>query len=102
MFFSEEQQRDRWKLALHNIDVMSSEESTTEGDEEVILVRPLPWRSHQVNEKMRRLDEKINSEKSALAKRQVKKRVPSLQYSSRPKPVSNIPGGYPVWMFKEQ
>ena len=52
MTFTDEQQRDRWQPAIQ-IDMMSSEESGMEGDEEVMLIRPLPWRSEQVNRLMK-------------------------------------------------
>ena len=93
MTFSEEGQRERWKPAIH-IDMMSSEDSAMEGNESVIAVKTLPWRSNQVNLMMKRLDDKINLEKSAQAKR----RVLSTSASSRLKPVS---GTFPAWLFKD-
>lgn len=98
MTFTEEQQRDRWKPGL-TMETMSSEDSATEGDDEVILVRPLPWRSDQLSELMKMLDEKTCSGKSALAKRQAKRRVSSMEPSSRARPAS---GSYPGWVFKKQ
>ena len=97
MVFSEEGQRERWKPAFH-VDIMSSEDSATEGDEEVIMVKTLPWRSDQVNQMMKRLDDKIHSEKSAQAKRQAKRRVASLSASYRSKPESR---NFPAWLFKD-
>ena len=93
MVFSEEGQRERWKPAFH-VDIMSSEDSATEGDEEVIMVKTLPWRSDQVNQMMKCLDDKIHSEKSAQAKR----RVASLSASSRSKPESR---NFPAWLFRD-
>ena len=46
---SDKGQRERWKPAIH-VDMMSNEGSATEGDEEVIMVKTLPWRSDQVNQ----------------------------------------------------
>ena len=92
MVFSEEGQHERWKPAFH-VDMMSSEDSATKGDEEVIMVKTLPWRSDQVNQMMKRLDDKIHSEKSAQAKH----RVASLSASSsRSKPAS---GNFPAWLL---
>lgn len=97
MIFSEESQRERWKSAIH-VDLMSSEDSATEGDEDAIMVKTLPWRSDQVNQMMKRLDDKINSDKSTQAKRQAKPRVASISASTRSKPS----GSFPAWLFKEQ
>ena len=83
--FTEERQRTHWQAAIIK-ELMSSEESGNEGDEDVIHVKPLPWRSEVVNKMMTKLDEKINQGRSAQAKRQLKQRVPSLMESSRAKP----------------
>ena len=80
------------------LDMMSSEESEVEGDEEVLIVKPLPWRSDHVNEVMKRLDQKVLSERSAQSHRQAKMRDYSGQPSSRPKPTL---GDLPKWLFKE-
>ena len=37
---------------------MSSEESDIDGEEEVLVVCSLPWRSSQVNQLMQQLDDK--------------------------------------------
>ena len=100
MTFTEEGQRERWKPAIVK-DMMSSEESAMEGDEEVLIVKALPWRSEQVNQMMKCLDCKIASEKSAQAKRHAKRRVPSTSTSSRPKPASGH-SSFPAWLFKNQ
>lgn len=70
---------------------MSSEESGKEADKEVLLVRPLPWRSPRVKTMLDSLDSRIQQGKSALARRQAKKRVASEEPSSRPKPTSQPP-----------
>ena len=78
--------------------MMSSEESEVEGDEQVIVVKSLPWRSDTVNEVIKRLDHKIMEERSSQARRQAKRQEYSGQPSSRVKPMS---GDLPKWLFKE-
>ena len=79
------------------MDTMSSEESGFEGDEEVIVVKLL-CRSDTVNEMLKRLDDKITSERSSQARRLAKTRVYSGQPSSRSKPIL---GDLPKWLFKD-
>ena len=93
----QEGQHERWKPAFH-VDMMSSEDSATEGDEDVIMVKTLPWRNDQVNQMMKRLDDKIHSIKSAQAKHQAKCRVASLSASFRSKPAS---GNFPACLFRD-
>ena len=96
MQFTHEEQRERWKVVM-DIEFMSSEESGMDEDEEVIMVKCLPWRSDQVNELLKRIDDRINRDRSSQARRQVKKRISSLQTSSRAKPGPD----YPAWLFKK-
>ena len=77
--------------------IMSSEESDVNEDNEVIVVKPLPWRSEQVNDFLKRLDDRITKDRSPQAQRQAKKRVPSSVASLRLKPGSSH---YPAWLFK--
>ena len=77
--------------------MMSSEESQVEGDE-VIVVKPLPWRNDSVNQMIKRLDDKIMGERSSQARRQAKTRDYSTQPSSHAKPIL---GDLPKWLFKE-
>ena len=74
-------------------DLMSSEES---GEDEMIIVRPLPWRNPRVDELFVSLDDQLRKEQSAQAKRQMKKRTIGLM-SSRSKPVA---GSVPSWALK--
>ena len=53
-----------------NEQLMSSEEGGVDGDEEVIMVKSLPWGSNQENEFLKRIDSKITVEQSAQAQRQ--------------------------------
>lgn len=71
---------------------MSSEESTSE-NEEILIVKPLPWRSEKVWQFFKQLDEKVERAKKAQAKRQRKQRVVSNDFSVRPKPITTLP----VW-----
>ena len=69
----------KWSKVLIN-DCMSSEES---GDDDTLVVRPLPWRSDLVNTFFANLDKKNMEEKSPQARRQLKGRL-SGSPSSRP------------------
>ena len=80
-------------------DLLSSEESGKEADEEVIIVKTLPWRNDQVTSLMRRLDEKIKLDRSPQATRQAKKRIYGAKTSSRPQPT--VCEDMPAWLFKQ-
>ena len=41
------------------MDMTSSEERHVQGDEEVVVVKLLPWRSDSMNQMIKRLDDKI-------------------------------------------
>ena len=76
-------------------DLMSSEESDDENGE-IIIVKPLVWRSERVTRFLHRLDEKCSDSKTTQAKRQRKQRIDSSDISVRPKPVvANLPS----WAF---
>ena len=68
---------------------MISSEESDEDDQEVLNVKPLPWRGEVVMSFFKRLDEKNDTDKSQQAKRQTKKRKQGSE-SSRPKP-DNLP-----------
>ena len=53
--FSDESHRDRWLEAL-KIDTMSSEESDKENDEDILVVRPLSWRSTEYEKLLKIID----------------------------------------------
>ena len=57
------------------MEFMSSDESGTEEDNEVIISHPLPWLSPNVQHFKRKLDEAALKEKSPQAKRMIKSRV---------------------------
>lgn len=83
---------DKW-LSVLKLDFMSSEESATEDEEEIIIVRPLPWRSTRYDTILRGVDDIVRKEKSPQARRQMKKRVLGVA-STRPKPSSK---DIPTW-----
>lgn len=65
------------------IDLMSSEESDKE--EDVIVVRPLHWRSKGTEKMIKTLDDVIQKNRSEQSKRQLKKRVIG-EFSDRSRP----------------
>ena len=85
-----EKGKEKW-MKVFTSDLHSSEESD-ENDGEIIIVKPLPWRSERVTEMFHRLDEKIDEGKSAQAKRQKRRRVMGVEPSARPQPP-----GLPKW-----
>ena len=70
---------------------MSSEQSGEEGDEPVILVKPLLWRGEQVNKLFRQLEQKIAAERTPQARCQLMCRVVASE-PSRTAPVEDISG----------
>lgn len=75
---------------------MSSDESGTEEDKEVIISHPLPWLSPVVQHFKQTLDEATLKEKSPQAKRMTKNRVEGLP-SSRSQPT--VADNFPSWAF---
>ena len=96
MTFKQPGSRDTWKEVM-KIDIVSSEESD-ESDGEVLMVHPLPLRSEKVDRMFKRLDDKLESEKTAQCKCQSKRRVLSATPSGRAKPEE----GFPSWVFKKE
>lgn len=70
--------------------MMSSEESDLENND-LIVVKPISWRSERVSSFFRRLDTKVISTKSTQSKRQRKERIESSQISTRLKPSLTLP-----------
>lgn len=90
----DERDREKWRKVFH-VNFMSSEESDS-NEEEVIVVRPLSWRSNRVTTFLHSLDDKGREEKSPQARRQMKTR----DSSSRPQPTSDVTGqALSTWMF---
>lgn len=76
--------------------MMSSEESD-DGNDEIIIVKPLPWRNSKVTQFFHSLDEKGAESKTSQAKRQRKQRVDGTSVSQRPKPLGTV--NIPTWAF---
>lgn len=93
--FQAESSKTAWEGVL-TVDMMSSEESAEEEDEEVYLHRPLPWRSARLTQMLHYLDSKVAINQSALSRRQRKRRIATDEPSSRPKPTTAT---YPPWAF---
>ena len=72
-FHKDNGEKEMWRKIMM-IDFMSSDESCYEGDEEVLVSKPLPWESGKVTHFKQALDEATLQEKSPLAKRQMKSR----------------------------
>ena len=84
--------KEKWSKVLV-ADAMPSEESSAEADN--MFVRPLPWRSDLVNTFFSELDDKSMEKKTPQALRQRKKRMLSVNKSTR-----TPPNGLPRWAMK--
>ena len=83
MKFVDQRERQKW-LSIMKKELMSSEESEIDGDNEVIKVKTLAWRSDHVNRMIKLVDDRILDSRSALARRLMKPRV--YTPSDRPRP----------------
>lgn len=92
--FSNPKDRERWEKVLC-LDLMSSEESGFDDGDEILITRPLPWRSPRVDQLFKELDKHSLSEKSPQARRQMKHRSVG-NPSTRPCCVRD---GVPEWAF---
>ena len=92
--FTVPKDREKWEKVL-TLEVMSSEDSGMEEDEEILVVRPLPWRSTRVDEMFDELDKKILSGKSPRSRRQMKRRKVG-NSSKRPRCTCD---SIPKWAF---
>lgn len=86
-----EEARQKWLKVMIN-DMMSSEES---GEDDAMIVHPLPWRSEYVNKMFRNIDKYSKVRKSAQASRQTKQRDDGS--TSR----RNIPADMPSWAISD-
>ena len=64
------EQRTKW-LSIAKKEYMSSEES---GEDDCMVVHPLPWRSEYVNKMFNKIDLFVTNKKSSQAKRQMRQR----------------------------
>ena len=76
-----DKEKEKW-LKGFTAEMMSSEESDEDND--VITIKPLPWRSERLTTMFYRLDDRVESGKSTQAKRQNRKRVLGISASARP------------------
>ena len=91
--YKDDGEKEAWKKVV-TMDFMSSDESCTEEDQDVLVSKPLPWQSERVAHFKQTLDEAALQQKSPLAKRQMKPRRKGMP-SSRPQPC----GDFPDWAF---
>ena len=66
-----EESRQKWLKIMIN-EMMSSEDS---GDDDAMIVHPIPWRSDYVNKMFHNIDKYYKVRKSAQACRQTKQRT---------------------------
>ena len=69
-----------------NDELTSSEESGTDDGHEVVITKPLPWRSQYCSTMFKRIDDYVDQHRSSQAKRQMKRHSISKSPSSRNKP----------------
>ena len=86
--------REKWEKVLVT-QLMSSDESATEDDQAVFVVKELPWRSDKVTAFYKKLDSVWNARKTEQACRQTKNRVRKGVVSHRP-----APSGLPNWVLR--
>ena len=93
---SDEDKRS-WRMVIIP-ELMSSESSCTDSDDDTLIKRQLPWRSEKVTEFFLKLDSHSKETKSTQAKRQMKARLLSDDVSTR-----DIPGNIrlPSWAIKD-
>lgn len=88
MSFRSENAKKQW-IKVMTPEYMSSDESGMEEDDDTLVIHYLSWRAKAVNDLFKYLDDRIWTKKSALARRQTRKRVVSSTPSSRPQPSSS-------------
>ena len=92
MTFSKQEDKALWEKVLV-LEMMSSEDSEIDEEEEVLMVHPLPWRASKVDAMFKRLDDGIKENKSPQSRRQMKKRCVG-QDSARCAPIADK---FPKW-----
>ena len=96
--FKSDEDKEKWAKVI-NVELMSSEESDTMDDNEILIHRPITWLSSTVRNFKARLDEEICKKKSPQAKRQRKERVTGAP-STRPLPIESE--NFPKWIFSKK
>ena len=90
-----EKEKEKWEKVF-TADIISSEESHGD-DDDVVVVKCIPWRSSKVTQFFHSLDEMGTQSKSTQAKRQRKRRILGTVASQRSKPS----GVFPAWVLVE-
>ena len=89
-------EKEKWQSILM-MDFMSTDESCTEEESDVLVFKPLPWEAASVTAFKAVLDNAALGHNSPLAKRQMKPRRKGIP-SHRPK----LTGDYPDRAFQDQ
>ena len=89
-----EADRTKWKKVVVT-EMMSIDESGTEEDHSVFIVKELRWRSDKVTAFFERLDKAHDARKTEQAIRQTKSRIRAGVMSTRP-----MPSGFPTWALR--
>ncbi len=93
--YKNDAEKDEW-LKVMTVELMSSEESDYDNNEEVIVVHPLPWLSDKVVNFKQTLDLEIKKDKTPQARRQMKQRIVGTP-SARP-----LKHGLPSWVLNKE
>ena len=94
MNFSKKSDADVW-MKIMCLEMMSSDDSDMDEDDEVYRVRALPWRKEAVKRMFNTLDNEALKIKTQQAKRQMKRRTEGT-LSERPRPM-----GMPTWAVSD-
>jgi len=92
--FADPKDKGKWEKVLI-LELMSSEDSGTDDDDDILVVRPLPWRSSKVDQMFKELDKETLSGKSPRSRRQMKQRKTG---NPSKRPQCSI-DGVPRWAF---
>lgn len=93
MVFADARYREAWEKVM-TPDMIFSEDSGTDDGEEVLVVRPLPWRSARGSYMFQEVDRQNLKDKSPQSRRQMKRRVLG-ENSDWPQCTSELP----QWAF---
>ena len=89
MSFSDKEELEKWRQVI-KIEYMSSEESGVDAENEVIILKSMPWSFVHVGQLFHRLDEKSLEDKSPQVRYQMKKHVTG-EIFCRPRPKGDLP-----------
>ena len=94
--YKDNEEKEKWRKVIA-IDLISSDDSDTDEEEDVMVTRPLPWRSAHVTNFFHQLDAASLRDKTPQSRRQRKRRVEGSP-SARPHPMIE---GIPDWAFSD-